>query len=293
MPPSSILYHIYKFKLTKTNIYTNIEQKKGKNMDKIEKYNQVIYEYETKYEKENLLLHKKCLQELILYNKEYKEKINNLYGDEEERFNTLHLEILKEKKDIIILYKILKKYNYNPAIAILWAITDICDTSYIKTEEYLINLYEASPYIEKIEKKENLFTLHSIIGTFTFQKIKEYLNSLNNERLITFYKKECNPGYCHFNTEKIVEAIKESIAITGLSAAAFKGYYYHSFSMYNEKCIDPNYSCVMDYKQYMELLKMIILNQITHNELRKENKDKIPFDFLLYKTLDKQIQKKK
>lgn len=264
-------------------------------MSKIKQYNSLIYEYEKKYADENLALHKKCLQELIEHDKKYKEKISNIYGDAEEKLNTLHLEILREQKDIMIFYKILEKYKYNPATAILWFICDICDITYIPTEEYLISLFEMSPYIEKIEKKGNLFTIHSIIGTFTFEKIINYLTLLNNKILLEFYKKRCIPGYCHFNTEKIVGILKDSIATTGIYNAPFRGTFYHSFSIYKEKCIDPNFSCVISYQQYIELLKGIILNQITHDELKEQlrKKEEQPFEFLLCNTLDKQIQKRK
>lgn len=261
-------------------------------MEKRDAYNKIIEKYEGKYIKENAELHKKCLQDLIADNRNYIQRILNLYGDYEARFNTTHIEILKEKKDIFLFYKILEKYKYNVKLAILWFLSDIASSDYEPTEKYFMSLYENSPYIEKIEKKGNSFIIHSIIGKIHFKKIKDYLNELNNQKLEAFYEEECIPGYCHFNTTKAVKITRDSTAITALCKAAFTGTYYHSFTLHNGNCIDFNFACVIPYEEYTKLLDANIINEISHNHLKEELS---PFqdlkEPLFYKAIDVQAQK--
>lgn len=253
-------------------------------------YKEIFYQYEKQYEKINDNFYKKSLQQLSKLNKNYEEKIFSLYGDNEAKFNTMQVEILKEEKNSLLFYSTLKNYRYHIGITILWFISDICDTDYKPTEEYLINLYQKSPYIRKISREKDHFIMDSIIGTFTFQKLPDYIKNLHHTKLEDFYRETCIPGYCHYNTRKATSILTQSSALTALCRAAFRGTYYHSFIKHNENCIDFNFNCVMPYGAYKKLVGATILNQIPHHKLEEElyplQNDKEP---LLYKALDKQL----
>lgn len=259
-------------------------------MEKRDEYNKIIEKYEGQYTNPNINLHKKCLEDFVFLNKKMEEKLSKLYGDNEQKFNTIHIEILKESKNTLLFYRILEKYKYNAAISILWFLSDICDTNYEPTEKYLIDLYEKSPYITKITKEGNTFKIHTILGSFPFWKIQDYLLVIDNQNLKGFYENECISGYCHANTTKATKILENSIATTALCKAAFIGTYYHSFTIYKGNCIDFNYNCVIPYEAYRNLVNATILNQIPHHKLEEEL---YPFqnweEPLFYKTIDKQL----
>lgn len=258
-----------------------------------EEYEKIFYQYEKQYIKINNTFYKKSLQKLIQLNEIYKEKLTSLYGDNETKFNTMQVEVLKEEKDSFYFYHILKEYKYHIGITILWFISDICDTDYKATEEYLINLYQKSPYIRKIYREKNYFIIDSVIGTFPFQKLSDYIKDLHHAKLERFYEETCIPGYCHYNTKEAVSILAQSSALTALCRASFRGTYYHSFTKHNENCIDFNFNCVMPYEAYKKLVDATIINEIPHHRIEEELYLFQDWeDPLFYKTIDKQIQKK-
>lgn len=255
-------------------------------------YNQIQYFYEERFASINKNIYIRIIQELCNYNPNWIAIANSFYGEPEELFNTLHLYSLREKQDISFLYKLLETYHYNFFHTVLLCISDICNVTYEKTEEFLIQQYLQSPFLYDIQKIENYYTIDSILGKISFWKAPSYFESLDKFELAKMASKKELSDYCHAATYEVCKALPESFACTALCKQAFVGEYYHSFTFYQNHCIDLNYNCVIPMNIYLTLIHAEIIQKIAHEELEKKLQEYRTYDKLLYSAIDAQIRKR-
>ncbi len=262
-------------------------------MKKSNLYKAIKFHFEDQYEQINTQIYGKINHDLIQNSPEWRGIWENLYGSEEEKFNSIHPIILKEEYDIFLFYQIIEKYKYHFFHSILWFIKDICGAEYEKTQEYLIAQFCNSPYIDTIEKQGNHFEIHSILGDITFQTADSYLHNIKHDDLVNFIKKENPSGFCHYSTAKVCSSIENSFAYTTLCPHAFKGQFYHSFTVHDGVCIDLNYQCVIPLEEYKQLTQFELLQKTSHHLLPDVIESFSEYeDPLLYHALNEQAKKK-
>ena len=259
-------------------------------MDYFKLYNKIKYYYEDRFDSKNTTIFKKIIEELLEYNKDLNKTTQFLYINYEGIFNTLHMQIWREQKDIGYFYQLLEKYQYHFFHTILWCISDICNAEYEKTEQYWIHLYLYSPFIFQITKENNIYKIDSILGNIEFQKAKDYFQEQNNPYLRNLVISKKLVDYCHESTLVVTKNIKDSFACTTLCRQAFVGYFYHSVVLHRDNCIDINSGSVIPFHQFETLTNAKVLEKIPHNELQEKTH---PFSKygseLLYNTLHNQL----
>lgn len=260
-------------------------------MHSIEQYQKIKYYFEDQFDHLNEYYYKKIIEDFIKENPNYASYIHSIYGNNEEIFNSLHIKCLDEKEHIDTLYQFIKKYKYQFFHTILRCIYDICNTSYEATEQFLINRYEFSPYIDSISKVNDTYTIKSILGTINFKKADKYLSDIEMNDLSKIAKDGELSEYCHDSTLLVTKSLPGSCACTMLCNQAFTGKYFHSTTLYQGQCIDLNYNCVMPFYQYQRLVKGIIIQKIYHNGIHTCIKNcKTNGSELLYLALEKQAK---
>lgn len=244
--------------------------------------------YEDQYYFKNEFYFQKILKELADYNNEWHEYIESLYGDFEEKFNTVHLQVLENNSDIDFFYSLISKYHYQFIHTLLWFIRDICNTTYSNTETYLIERACRSPYIYSIQSKNETYIVDCILGTIFFQKATRYFSSLNQEILQKLAESRNLADYCHDSTLLVSSFLIHSYAYTSLCTQAFIGQFYHSFTFFNQMCIDLNFNCVIPFEQYVKLLKAYPIQIISSDEARNIYKNHPNQSELFFMALEKQ-----
>lgn len=253
-------------------------------------YKNLYYLYEERYDLKNEEAFRKLNQEIVAICPNLKTVLESTYGEEQEKFNTLHLSVLEEEK-ISNVYQKLEDENYNFYHSLLLFTSDLCNTSYEKTEAYLINRYQRSPYIKEIKKERKDYTIVSTLGTIHFMKAPNYFNQLGKKTLEYVSKQGMFSDCCHDGAEFVTKNLEDSIAYTSLLPQAFDGTFYHSYTYHNGNIIDLNYNCVIPQEEYEKLTKPQVIQKIPHKELEEKLQ---PFDGmdapLLYSALEKQRQ---
>lgn len=221
--------------------------------------------------------------------------LHSFYGDAEEHFNTLHSVLLKEgnKNEISFFYQLLKIENYQFFHTLLLCISSLCNATYKKTENYFMEQYLHSPFIEKISKQENIYTIKSILRTIKIQKAPLFFEQLHLPILSRVAKEKKFSDYCHDSACFVCQSLKESNTCTCLCPQAFFGQYYHSFTIYKDYAIDLNYNCVVPKKQYFSLLQAEPLQILSHEEIEILLKPLSSISVnLLYSAMEEQIKKR-
>lgn len=236
----------------------------------LENAQKLLYFYELQYQKINQLAYKSILRNFVREVPLYQADLENAYGDYEQKFNYIHGLVLERKIGIQNLYTWMEQYQYNIQRTILEGIHDICSASNEKTEQIWIERLLQSPCIHNVHHQNHTYNLETTVGTITFQKAPLYLKQMGYENLSVLAQSRVLQEDCHHSTEKICKEIPDSEAYTTLCTASFKGQFYHSFTVYQNHCIDLNYNCVLDKEQYMRLEKMTIVKKTNHQFLQKE-----------------------
>lgn len=262
-------------------------------MKKQDKYNYIKYYFEDRFDQINKKYYKKINDLLSERSTKLADALNNLYGDNEGKFNSIHDYILKNDFEIEYLYKLIKKYGYNFIHTLLWGIHDICNTNYPKTEEYTINKLLKSPYIYKINKFNDYYVIDCILGKIPFKKASTYFEELNNLNLKDYVEENDLTSLCHSNSKHVVSSVKESIAYTGLCQRVFTGTFYHSIAVHGKNCIDLNYKAVFPLDIYMRLTQFETIITVDQKRIDHFSSDDILLDLALkHQAEDKEIQKK-
>lgn len=254
-----------------------------------EDYHKIAYYFEEQFDDLNHYYYQCIIHQLTLHNKEVATLSQNLYGDSEQKFNSIFMQILESDQDVIFLYQQMNHFQYNHAITIFWCINDICNVSYEGSEQYLIELYEKSPIIYRIQKQGDSFLIDCIFGQIKFQKAHKYFEQVGQSFLSDVAQSKRFADYCHNGTFFTVSCLKDSFACTLLCPQAFVGQFYHSITLYHGCYIDLNYNCVIPKQDYIKLTKANIIQTIAHNNLEEKTR---PFkdleSRLYYSALDTQ-----
>lgn len=252
-------------------------------------YKKIKYLYEGKYNKSNLELFKAILTDYQKYTNDL--QLDNSFIGYEELFNTLHFEILNHNQNIELFYHLLEKYHYRFSHSILLFISSICNATYSNTENYFIECYKRSPFITDIKKEKDFYKIDLGKEKFLFQKAPLYFHELEYSSLEKLAQSQKLSDCCHDSTYEICKNLENSQAFTVLCPQAFLGQYYHSFSVYQNQCIDLNYNCVLEKEMYFSLLKPEVIEIIDHINLDKELKNyEYSSGKLLFSALDNQIR---
>lgn len=142
-----------------------------------------------------------------------------------------------------------------------------------------------------IKKENDFYKIDLGKEKFLFQKAPLYFHELEYSSLKKLAQSQKLSDCCHDSTYEICKSLENSQAFTVLCPQAFFGQYYHSFSVYQNQCIDLNYNCVLEKEMYFSLLKPEVIEIIDHIDLdEKLNNFEISSGKLLYSALDNQIR---
>lgn len=261
-------------------------------MKKSEIYNFIKNHYEDKFYKINENYYQKINQDFTKKIESLGLSLIHFYGGAEERFNSIHNYVLENNIEIKSLYYLLEYYRYNFFHTLIWGIYDICNTTYEKTEEYIIKTLLNSPYIYSISKLNDCYTIDCILGKIQFQKAITYFNNIQNKHLITYTEDNILLSSCHYNSLITCQHLKDSILYTGLCNQAFVGTFYHSIVFYNSICIDLNYKVVMPFNSYKKLANFQIIQMLSDKDLKTIESDKEIMNMALETQYKKIILKK-
>lgn len=256
-------------------------------MKKKEVYNMIKYYFEDRFYEINEDYYKKLNYDFIKNLESLQLPLIDFYGNGEEKFNSIHYYVLENDININYLYELMEKYKYNFFHTLMWGIYDICNSTYKKTEEYIIQILLKSPYIYSIKKINDYYIIDCFLGKIQFQKASTYFNNINNKLLSEYIKNYNMSSLCHYNSMIVTQNLDDSMVYTGLADQAFVGTFYHSIAFHNGNCIDLNYKVVMPFQSYQKLANFQIIQMLSNKDLKTIDSDEEMFNKALYKQYKK------
>lgn len=230
-------------------------------------YNDLLKKYEDNHFYENTLIYDKLISEICndlnislpcdVSKLDYMKRLN-IY------LKFIKINLRENPNYVNYLYDIYNKYDYFVNEEIKDAMKKL--KQFDKYDKDIINKILYSPIIDDVINNELSYTLITRnVGKIKVERAYPIFN--DNPFIKNYIKLNQTSNRCHENSmivSKYDNNIKSAVSMCKLY---FKGNYFHSYNICDDKVIDLCYNSIIDRKKYEKLFSSTVLKEVYYDEI--------------------------